>query len=120
MSRACRTSSTIGCDFSGDGTVPTARAMLAGCEAWYCQVPHNELMRSKVVHDAVLQLLADAAPQLSHAPPTLVQPSAWRIRPRAAPAVLRQDRLVAAGFPATPAVPGFAEQRTARSLKRLP
>jgi pimeloyl-ACP methyl ester carboxylesterase len=59
-------------DFSGDGTVPTARAVLAGCEAWYCQVPHNELMRSNVVHDAVLQLLADAAPQLAHTPPTLV------------------------------------------------
>ncbi len=59
-------------DFAGDGTVPTARATLAGCEAWYCQVSHNELMRSAVVHDAVLQLLADAAPQLAGAPPSLL------------------------------------------------
>jgi pimeloyl-ACP methyl ester carboxylesterase len=58
-------------DFTGDGTVPTARATLAGCEAWYCHVPHNELMRSPVVHDALLQLLADAAPQLAGAPPRL-------------------------------------------------
>lgn len=58
-------------DFSGDGTVPTARATLKGCEAWYCQVSHNELMRSPVVHDAVLHILADKAPQLAGAPPTL-------------------------------------------------
>jgi pimeloyl-ACP methyl ester carboxylesterase len=57
-------------DFTGDGTVPTERATLAGCEAWYCHVPHNELMRSPVVHDALVQLLADAAPQLAGAPPT--------------------------------------------------
>lgn len=56
-------------DFNGDGTVPTARATLDGCEAWYCHVPHNELMRSPVVHEAILQLLADAAPQLAGAPP---------------------------------------------------
>ncbi|MEO6081308.1 MAG: hypothetical protein ABIQ86_16285 [Steroidobacteraceae bacterium] len=58
-------------DFTGDGTVPTARATLAGCEAWYCQVPHNELMRSPVVHDAILQLLADAVPRLASAMPAL-------------------------------------------------
>jgi hypothetical protein len=59
-------------DFTGDGTVPTTRATLDGCEAWYCQVPHNELTRSPVVHEAVLQLLADAAPQLAGAPPALL------------------------------------------------
>lgn len=58
-------------EYSGDGTVPTARATLDGCEAWYCQVSHNELMRSRVVHDAVLQLLNDAAPHLAGAPPAL-------------------------------------------------
>jgi hypothetical protein len=58
-------------EFTGDGTVPIARATLAGCEAWYCQVPHNELMRSPVVHAALLQLLEDGAPQLAGAPPTL-------------------------------------------------
>ena len=58
-------------DFTGDGTVPTTRATLGGCEAWYCQVSHNELMRSPEVHAAVLQLLADAAPQLANAPPAV-------------------------------------------------
>jgi pimeloyl-ACP methyl ester carboxylesterase len=56
-------------DFTGDGTVPTARATLAGCEAWYCHVAHNELMRSPEVHAAVARLLADEAPQLAGAPP---------------------------------------------------
>jgi hypothetical protein len=56
-------------DFTGDGTVPTARATLDGCEAWYCHVSHNELMRNPSVHEAVLQLLADSAPQLAGAPP---------------------------------------------------
>jgi pimeloyl-ACP methyl ester carboxylesterase len=58
-------------DFAGDGTVPTERATLAGCEAWYCQVPHNELMRSPVVHEALLNMLSDAAPRLAGAPPVL-------------------------------------------------
>jgi pimeloyl-ACP methyl ester carboxylesterase len=57
-------------DYAGDGTVPTARATLAGSEAWYCRVPHNELMRSPEVHAAVVRLLADEAPQLVGAPPT--------------------------------------------------
>jgi pimeloyl-ACP methyl ester carboxylesterase len=56
-------------DFAGDGTVPTARATLGGCEAWYCNVAHNELMRSPVVHAAVQELLTDAAPKLAGAPP---------------------------------------------------
>jgi pimeloyl-ACP methyl ester carboxylesterase len=56
---------------AGDGTVPTARAALAGTEAWYCNVSHNELPRSPVVHAAVLQLLQDGTPQLAGAPPTL-------------------------------------------------
>jgi pimeloyl-ACP methyl ester carboxylesterase len=56
-------------DFTGDGTVPTARATLAGCEAWYCRVSHNELMRDASVHAALLQMLADAAPSLPGAPP---------------------------------------------------
>jgi pimeloyl-ACP methyl ester carboxylesterase len=59
-------------DFTGDGTVPTSRATLDGCEAWYCQVAHNELTRSPVVHEALLQLLADAAPLLATSPPALL------------------------------------------------
>jgi hypothetical protein len=43
--------------------------VLAGCEAWYCNVSHNELPRSTVVHEAVLKLLSDEAPQLPGAPP---------------------------------------------------
>jgi pimeloyl-ACP methyl ester carboxylesterase len=58
-------------DFAGDGTVPTARATLEGCEAWYCNVAHNELMRSPVVHAAACELLLDAAPKLAGAPPVL-------------------------------------------------
>jgi len=58
-------------DFTGDGTVPTTRATLEGCEAWYCNVAHNDLTRSPVVHAAVRQLLADEAPQLAGAPPLL-------------------------------------------------
>ncbi|MET0279562.1 MAG: hypothetical protein ABW278_00360 [Steroidobacteraceae bacterium] len=58
-------------EYSGDGTVAAARAVIAGCEAWYCNVSHNELSRSTVVHEALLQLLADRAPQLSSAPPPL-------------------------------------------------
>jgi pimeloyl-ACP methyl ester carboxylesterase len=56
-------------EFTGDGTVATARAVLAGCEAWYCNVTHNELTRSSVVHEALLKLLADQAPQLPTAAP---------------------------------------------------
>ncbi|HMA12343.1 MAG TPA: hypothetical protein VKO83_10675, partial [Steroidobacteraceae bacterium] len=49
---------------AGDGTVPTARATLAGTEAWYCRVAHNELPRSPQVHAAVIALLEDRQPQL--------------------------------------------------------
>jgi pimeloyl-ACP methyl ester carboxylesterase len=56
-------------DYSGDGTVPTARATIAGCEAWYCDVSHNELMRDANVHAAVVQLLNDSTPKLPGAPP---------------------------------------------------
>ena len=56
---------------AGDGTVPTARATLAGTEAWYCRVAHNELPRSPLVHAAVLALLSEARPQLPGAPPAL-------------------------------------------------
>jgi pimeloyl-ACP methyl ester carboxylesterase len=56
---------------AGDGTVPTARAALAGTEAWYCRVAHNELPRSPLVHSAVLALLEDARPTLPGAPPSL-------------------------------------------------
>jgi pimeloyl-ACP methyl ester carboxylesterase len=64
-------------DHSGDGTVPTSRATLVGAEAWYCQVAHNDMMRSALVHDAILQLLIDAAPRLPGAPP--VQQDAARV-----------------------------------------
>jgi len=57
---------------AGDGTVPTDRAALAGTEAWYCNVPHNELPRSPLVQAAVLELLQEGHPQLPGAPPTLI------------------------------------------------
>jgi hypothetical protein len=56
---------------AGDGTVPTARATLAGTEAWYCRVAHNELPRSAQVHAATLALLDESRPQLPGAPPVL-------------------------------------------------
>jgi pimeloyl-ACP methyl ester carboxylesterase len=57
---------------AGDGTVPVARATLAGAEAWYCRVAHNELPRDARVQAAVLQLLAGDRPTLEGAPPVLV------------------------------------------------
>jgi pimeloyl-ACP methyl ester carboxylesterase len=59
---------------AGDGTVPAARATLAGAEAWYCKVAHNELPRSPQVHAAVLALLAESRPELPGAPPVLSDP----------------------------------------------
>jgi pimeloyl-ACP methyl ester carboxylesterase len=55
--------------FAGDGTVPTSRAVLAGCKAWYCNVAHGELTRSPLVHAALAQLLSDGTPDLSDAVP---------------------------------------------------
>jgi pimeloyl-ACP methyl ester carboxylesterase len=60
--------------FAGDGTVPTARARLAGCPAWYCAVPHGDLPRSPVVHAAVVALLAGQSPQLPEEPPAMPGP----------------------------------------------
>lgn len=57
--------------FAGDGTVPTARAVLGGCPAWYCNVAHMELTRSPAVHLALVSLLADEAPQLPGTPPAV-------------------------------------------------
>ena len=71
-------------EFAGDGTVPTARATLAGCEAWYCRVSHNDLPRSPEVHAALRRLLADEAPALpsaapaQNAPPTSTSDSELR------------------------------------------
>jgi hypothetical protein len=55
--------------FAGDGTVPTSRAVLAGCKAWYCNIAHGELTRSPLVHQALARLLADETPVLSDAVP---------------------------------------------------
>ncbi len=59
-------------ELAGDGTVPTARAVLPGAAAWYCNVVHSELPRSPAVQAAVVQLLDGKAPLLastpSHAP----------------------------------------------------
>ncbi len=57
--------------FAGDGTVPSARAVLGGSPAWYCNVPHTELTRSPAVHEALVALLADDAPQLTSSPPSI-------------------------------------------------
>jgi pimeloyl-ACP methyl ester carboxylesterase len=56
---------------AGDGTVPTTRATLAGTEAWYCRVAHNDLPRNPQVHAALIALLEEARPQLPGAPPVL-------------------------------------------------
>lgn len=62
-------------EFSGDGTVPAARAILPGCEAWYCNVHHNELPRNVLIHAALRRLLADEAPDLpNEAPPAYDMP----------------------------------------------
>ena len=53
----------------GDGTVPTARSVLQGCPAWYCQIGHSDLPRSPAVHAALLQLLDGGQPDLAAAQP---------------------------------------------------
>jgi len=60
--------------FEGDGTVPTARAQLAGCPSWCCHVSHGELPRSSTVHAALVALLSGQDPQLPTAPPPLPGP----------------------------------------------
>jgi hypothetical protein len=55
-------------DPAGDGTVPTARAVLPGVPAWYCRVAHSELPRNSAVQQAVVKLLAGESPALSPAP----------------------------------------------------
>jgi pimeloyl-ACP methyl ester carboxylesterase len=55
--------------YGGDGTVPVARATLAGCKAWYSPVAHNELPRDPAVHAAIIALLSGGTPQLAAAPP---------------------------------------------------
>jgi pimeloyl-ACP methyl ester carboxylesterase len=55
-------------ELGGDGTVPTARAVMAGVPAWYCRVSHSELPRSAEVQDAVVKLLAGQTPVLSTTP----------------------------------------------------
>lgn len=56
-------------DRLGDGTVPLDRAVLPGCEAWYCDASHGDLPRSPVLHSALFALLAGQAPPLLPAPP---------------------------------------------------
>jgi pimeloyl-ACP methyl ester carboxylesterase len=53
---------------AGDGTVPTARAVMPGVPAWYCRVAHSELPRDSAVQEAVVKLLAGETPLLSGAP----------------------------------------------------
>lgn len=61
-------------DAAGDGTIPTNRATLEGCEAWYCGIAHNDLPRDPLIHAALQRLLADEAPALPGAPPALFDP----------------------------------------------
>ncbi len=56
-------------EYSGDGTVPVARATLPGCPAWYCPVAHNELPRDATVQAALVELLCGGKPALATAPP---------------------------------------------------
>lgn len=55
--------------YGGDGTVPQARATLAGCRAWHCAVAHNELPRDALVQAAIIALLAGRTPLLDATPP---------------------------------------------------
>jgi PGAP1-like protein len=55
-------------ELSGDGTVPTNRAVLAGVPGWHCNVAHSELPRSAEVQLAVVKLLSGLAPDLFPAP----------------------------------------------------
>ena len=57
--------------FNGDGTVPTPRAQLAGCPAWFCPVSHGELPRSPTVHAALVALLSGQSPQLQAEAPAM-------------------------------------------------
>jgi pimeloyl-ACP methyl ester carboxylesterase len=56
-------------EYSGDGTVPVARATLRGCPAWYCAVAHNELPRDASVQAAVVELLSGRRPAMAATPP---------------------------------------------------
>ncbi len=64
--------------YNGDGTVPTARAQLAGCPTWYCPVSHGELPRSPTVHAALVALLSEQAPQLPAEAPAMPGPPTTR------------------------------------------
>ncbi len=55
-------------ELGGDGTVPTARAVMPGVPAWYCRAAHSELPRSAAVQEAVVSLLAGDTPALATAP----------------------------------------------------
>jgi pimeloyl-ACP methyl ester carboxylesterase len=55
-------------ELGGDGTVPTARAVMPGVPAWYCRAAHSELPRSAAVQEAVVSLLAGETPALAAAP----------------------------------------------------
>lgn len=57
-------------DRLGDGTVPTRRSTIAGCDAWYCEAGHSDLPRTPAVHAALLALLSGNRPDLlSRLPP---------------------------------------------------
>lgn len=56
-------------DGAGDGTVPLARAVLAGCPHYYTAVSHSELPRDPAVHAALLDLLAGRNTALDTTPP---------------------------------------------------
>jgi hypothetical protein len=56
-------------DHLGDGTVPLDRAVLQGCEAWYCEAVHSDLPRSPTVQAGLFALLAGEKPPLLSAPP---------------------------------------------------
>ena len=60
--------------FLGDGTVPNARAQLAGCPAWCCRVSHGELPRSATVHAALVALLSGQTPELPVEAPAMPGP----------------------------------------------
>jgi PGAP1-like protein len=64
---------------AGDGTVPTSRAVLPGCAAWYCDIAHSELPRSPLIREAVISLLLGTNPTLASQAPVVANPDPQRV-----------------------------------------
>jgi hypothetical protein len=102
---------------AGDGTVPTARATLAGTEAWYlprgAQRTAAQPAGARGSAGAAVRGAAAVAGRAARAAGS----AADGLRCRPARTVPAQDRLVAAGCQCAPAFPGLAERIPA--LRRM-